>query len=110
MLILFRVVPPQNKSLALGNPSLLRLKGLISSFKKLSTITFIHRHKSDCGVKDEVHKRWRTDNRATWSEITDLAISQLGGSTAGGPKMLKFITIWGENNFGPESVVEEVVV
>ena len=40
----------------------------------------------------------------------DLAISELGCSTAGGPKMLKVVTVWGGEKSGPELGVEEVVV
>ena len=45
-----------------------------------------------------------------WSEITSLAISQLEGSTADGPKTLKVVTVWGGEKFGPELVMEEVVI
>ena len=111
MWIHLHFIPPWNKTPAGVNPFLPRLKGLISSFKALSTITFIYRYKCDWGVQDNVHKGWRNGRSGpVWTKITDLAISQLGGSTAEGPKMLKFITIWGEHEFGPESVVEEVVV
>ena len=110
-LILFCAVPPQNKANAWEEPSLPRIKGYISSFKNLSTITLIHRLESYGWSRGYVHIDWmkrRLDH--IWSEITDLAISQLRGSTAGGSKTLKVVTIWGGEKFGPELVMEEVVI
>jgi len=103
--------PPPNKARRWGEPSLPMLKGYISSFKNLSTVTFVHRLESHWGPEDYVHTDWMNGGLdPVWSEITDLAISQLGSSTAGGPKMLKAVTVWGGDSFGPEVVVEEVVV
>ena len=120
MLIPFRVVPPQNKAREWGNPFLPRVEGYISAFKNLSTIILVHRLEKHWEPENYVHAGWiknylRTgwmDRRLdpVWGKIADLAISNLKGSTAVGPKTLKIITIWGGRNFGPEAVVEEVVV
>ena len=45
-----------------------------------------------------------------WNKTMDPTISQLKSSAAGGPKKLKVVTVWGGDRFGPELVIEEVVV
>jgi len=45
-----------------------------------------------------------------WNEVRDLAIGQLERSSAGGPKKLKVVSLWGGDKFGPELAVEEVIV
>jgi len=47
-----------------------------------------------------------------WDQIKDLAFSQLKGSSAGGLKNLKTLTVWGWDrpDSGPVLEMEEVVV
>jgi len=107
-LIPFRAVPPQNKADKEAGPSLSRLKGHISSFENLSTVTLIRR-------LEHRRKRWYNASRVgmlddLWKTATDLAISQLGGSVASGPKTVKVVKIVDRDEYGPDLVIDEVLV
>jgi len=86
------------------------LKGYISSFKNLSTVTFVHRLESDREPVDWTNPAWSREFEPIWREVTDLVTSQLGGSTVGGPKMMKVLTVYGGNSSGPMVIAKEYIV
>jgi len=93
-----------NKVHRRGKIGLPRLKRYIYAFQTLSTITLIHR----VGEARESSTGLVSERRLArlWNEAKDLAISQLRRSSAGGPKMLRVVTVSG----GDELVEEEIVV
>ena len=98
----FRAVPPQNKQhKRKKRVNLPTLTHCISAFGNLSTIRLI-----SCPYVLIPDSRW--------NEAKDLAIRQLKGSPADGPKRLKTMVLlpgmWTLGGYEPELVVEEIVV
>lgn len=82
------------------------LKRCVSAFKNLSNITLIHRIGRGCY---RGYPRWKSG--IVWNEFRDLAISQLEGSLADGPKKLRIIEVSVQGDqFEPELVTEEIIV
>lgn len=85
---------------------LYELNGYTSAFRNISTIVLIRR--LQLSMDYSVWNIRGMDRK--WDELKDLAISRLQGSSAGGPKKLKTVTILHGKNIVPVLEMEEIVV
>jgi len=88
------------------NARVFTLEKCIPAFENLSMVALI------CYTGSAYWGRWEDGySGPVWTQVRDLAMGQLEGSSVGSPKKLKIVSLWGgKNNFGPESTVEEVVI
>lgn len=101
--------PSVNKKNHWGEDSLLISKQRITAFKNLSKIVLIHY--LGYGYRRSGYKGWvRSRSARVWNEVKDVAISQLEGSLADGPKKLKIIIAWAMGGLEPGLVVEEIIL
>ena len=80
------------------------LKRCISAFNSLSMVILIHR------IRRDIHRYPSWEGGPAWKELEDLAISQLEGSSADGPKKLKTVKVFVGRMIEPELVTEEMIV
>ena len=78
----------------------------ISAFKNLSTIHLVYRLSK---APDHPDRR-SGPSEVVWNALKGVAIRQLEGSCADGPKTLKTVILWTEDNIKPKLMMEEIAV